>query len=322
MPSGIMAATWDRKAANKKQLNPTLHNKTTMRKVIAIGESVLDTVFKGGQPVKAMVGGRIANAAAMIASQGIECHMVSECATDSVGDIVVQFLASHGVDVHSVDRYTDGTTPFAAIFEDDDHPKCIVNYGRYPAGDRFNVVWPRIDKDDIVIYGSLYAVEQPQRERMLELLQYAKERKAILVCLPGLQHGIGYRITHVMPAIFENMDLANIIVTHDTDINTIFAGETVDEAFRNHFEFYDNLSLHIGSDLCVTLRARTLQHVVKPIATSNTSDLLHWQAGFVAALCHSLIGDDILHDNLLNLPPTEWTRILTATMTAAHAATI
>ena len=31
-----------------------------MRKVISIGESVLDTVFVNRQPVKAMVGGRIA----------------------------------------------------------------------------------------------------------------------------------------------------------------------------------------------------------------------------------------------------------------------
>ena len=37
-----------------------------MRKIIAIGESVLDTVYSGNQPTRSFVGGRIANAAAIL----------------------------------------------------------------------------------------------------------------------------------------------------------------------------------------------------------------------------------------------------------------
>ena len=66
-----------------------------MRKIIAIGESVLDTLFVDGQPVKSFVGGRIACAAASLGSLGLPCVMLSECTTDSVGDIVVNYLSGH-----------------------------------------------------------------------------------------------------------------------------------------------------------------------------------------------------------------------------------
>ena len=88
-----------------------------MRKIIAIGESVLDTVFKGNTPVKAMVGGRIANAAATLGMLQLPVTMCSECGTDSVGDIIVDFLQRHQVSTQSVDRFTDGATALAAIFK-------------------------------------------------------------------------------------------------------------------------------------------------------------------------------------------------------------
>ena len=63
-----------------------------MRKIIAIGESVLDTLYRNGQPIKAMVGGRIANATASLGMTGVPVTFCSECCTDSVGDIIVDFF--------------------------------------------------------------------------------------------------------------------------------------------------------------------------------------------------------------------------------------
>ena len=88
----------------------------TMRKIIAIGESILDTVYRDYKPVRSFVGGRVSNAAASLGDMGLPVSMVSECCTDKVGDWVVNFFESHHVDTKSIDRYTDGSTPMAAIF--------------------------------------------------------------------------------------------------------------------------------------------------------------------------------------------------------------
>lgn len=273
-----------------------------MRKIIAIGESVLDTVFKGNTPVKAMVGGRIANAAATLGMLQLPVTMCSECGTDSVGDIIVDFLQRHQVSTQSVDRFTDGATALAAIFKGENgHDDKIVNYGRYPV-DRFDVVWPRIDENDIVLFGSLYAIDSPQREHLFELVQYARERKALIVYLPGFQHGINFRITRVMTAILENLEISDIVIAHERDINNIFPGESAAEAYRNHIEFYCPTYLHINPDLSVTMFAGK-QRREYAAATPATSNLLGWQAGFTAGIIYELMCRGLRRDQLIELEP-------------------
>ena len=316
MPSGIMAVTWAKKAVcNKKTHNETQPN--NMRKIIAIGESVLDTVFRAGQPVRAMVGGRIACATALLGSRGLPCSMVSECCTDSVGDLVVDFLKRNHVDVRSVDRFTDGATALSAIFQDDDcATQRIVNYGRYPK-ERFDVVWPRIDEDDVLIFGSLYAIDLPQRERLFELVKHAVERKAIIVYLPGFQHGINFRITKVMPAILENLELAHVVIAHDRDLTDIFSGETGEEAFHNHIEYYGGNCLHIHPDLAVT-RMIQEHRTHLPAAGEPTPHMLLWQAAFVAGVVEQLFASEVTYQSLPDMDDDAWRDILRNAQQLAH----
>ena len=286
-----------------------------MRKIIVIGEAVLDTVFSGGRPVKAMVGGRIANAAVALGDAGLPCCMVSECCADRVGDLVVDYLTTHRVDVRSIDRFTDGATALAAIFDDGNGNRQIVNYGRYPK-ERFDVVWPRIDEDDVLLFGSLYAVDLPQRERLFELVRYAAERKAILVYLPGFQHGIQYRITKVMPAILENLEMAHVVIAHDSDMAKIFPGESMEEAFHNHVEYYGGNYLHIGNDLSVTRLSRGQRNDLP--ATGCTANLVGWQVGFTAGVIECLLSEDITHKTLPNLEGATWNSILRHAVDAAQ----
>ena len=266
-----------------------------MRKIIAIGESVLDTVFENRQPVRAFVGGRIANAAASLGALGINVSMVSECCTDTVGDTIIDFFNRHQVDVRSIDRFTDGATAFSAIFNEPQGTR-IVNYGKYP-DDRFDVVWPRIDENDIVIFGSLYAIDIPQRERLFEMINYAAERKAIIIYLPGFQHGINFRITKVMPAILENLEIADLVLAHESDINNIFPDESPEEAFKNHIGFYDNAYFHINHNLSVSLFGRNRRANFEARG-GNTANLLGWQAGFAAGIVYNILLNNITRSQL------------------------
>ncbi len=290
-----------------------------MRKVIAIGECVLDTIFRGSQPERSFVGGRIMNAAASLASAGVPVEAVSECGRDGVGDIIVNFLESKHVSVRSIDRFTDGHTALSAIFPagDNGQEARIINYGSYPP-DRFDVVWPRINQDDIIIFGSLYSVEPQQRERLFELITHAVERKAIIVYLPGFQHGISVRITHVMPAILENLEISNIVITHDRDIRLIFPGETGTEAYRNHFEFYCQNLLHVNSDFSTSLHHRG-DTQSSPAPATAPGNPLGWQAGLTAGLVHAIITLGITRDNIDALHSSMWSNILSRALQWANA---
>lgn len=288
-----------------------------MRKIITIGESILDTIYQNHQPVCSFVGGRVSNAAAALGDLGLPVSMVSECCTDKVGDWVVDFFEKHHVDTKSIDRYTDGSTPLAAIFKDDGEQDQIVNYGTYPAN-RFNVIWPRIDEDDILLFGSYYAIDEPQRERLYDLLSYAAERKAIVIYLPGFQHGTQFNITKVMPSILENFEVSSIVIDHDNDINTMFPNQDSDKVYNNHIKFYGPTYIHITPGTCATIY-KGIDKTNVPFSCQSNNHL-GWQAGFIAGVIHQLIEHDIKHGNLEVMEPSKWQQLITSTFDFAACA--
>lgn len=278
-----------------------------MRKIITIGESIIDTIYQDQQPLCSFVGGRVSNAAAILGDLGLPVAMVSECCNDKVGDWVVDFFEKHHVDTKSIDRYTDGTTPFAAIFKQAGEPDKIVNYGVYPSN-RFNVIWPRIDEDDIVLFGSYYAIDAPQRERLFDLLSYAAERKAIVIYLPGFQHGTQFNITKVMPNILENFEVSNIVIDHDKDINNMFPDQDSDKVYNNHIKFYGPTYIHITPGDNATIY-KGMDKTICPF-TCETSNHLGWQAGFIAGVIYELIARDLRWMDIDTLSSSLWREIM------------
>jgi len=64
-----------------------------MRKVIGIGETVLDIIFKNEQPIGAYPGGSTYNAIVSMGRSGVPATFISEAGNDRVGERVVAFLA-------------------------------------------------------------------------------------------------------------------------------------------------------------------------------------------------------------------------------------
>jgi fructokinase len=60
-------------------------NILNMRKVIGIGETVLDIIFKNGKPVSALPGGSTFNAMISLGRSGVKTNFISETGNDRVG---------------------------------------------------------------------------------------------------------------------------------------------------------------------------------------------------------------------------------------------
>ena len=78
-----------------------------MRKVIGIGETVLDIIFKNGQPICAVPGGSAFNAAISLGRCGIETRFISEAGNDRVGNEIINFLRANGVNADDVNVFPD-----------------------------------------------------------------------------------------------------------------------------------------------------------------------------------------------------------------------
>ena len=63
-----------------------------MRKVIGIGETVLDIIFKDDQPISAVPGGSVFNGLVSLGRSGISTSFISETGNDRVGQRIIRFL--------------------------------------------------------------------------------------------------------------------------------------------------------------------------------------------------------------------------------------
>lgn len=259
-----------------------------MKKIICIGECSLNIVLDAsGKPLGSIPGGRILNAAAIMSRNGSNVIMASEAAQDSVGEILVNDLKEANVDITSVDRFTEGHTPINVFVSDGQGSiKAMTRYEDYPE-DAFDIIWPRIDEDDIILFGGYYAIDRRMRERMSKLLNYAVERKAILIYLPGFLPQQETRITHVMPAILENLEIANIVVTRDVDLKLIFGIDSPDAAYHRHINFY------CRSLICVDAANAVISYYSGTEVTSveippRICSTLVWNSGAAAGIAEAV----------------------------------
>ena len=76
-----------------------------MRKVIGIGEAVLDIIFKDNKPVEAVPGGSAFNAITSLGRCGVSTSFISEAGNDHVGKYIIEFLKSNGVNADNVTTF-------------------------------------------------------------------------------------------------------------------------------------------------------------------------------------------------------------------------
>ena len=150
-----------------------------MRKVIGIGETVLDIIFKDNKPVEAVPGGSTFNAIISLGRCGVNASFISEAGNDRVGDYIIKFLRENGVNADNVSTFPDSKSPVSLAFLNTKNDAEYIFYKDHPH-DQLEFTYPDIQPDDIVIFSSYYAVNPVIRPQVLGLLDYARSHGAII----------------------------------------------------------------------------------------------------------------------------------------------
>lgn len=210
-------------------------------KIIIIGESWLEIEFRGSNPVATHPGGALLRAACTLAGKGHKVVFLSEIGTDKPGMIIADALTSAGVDITDSDRHI-AKTP---ILLDIDGVKS--RYVTQDDGEGFDIIWPRVEKDDIVVVGGYFALDQRIRQQVSSFLSYAAENAAIIY-VPDVADDRIKRITKVMPAVYENLEIASRVITLPDDITALFNHNDPERARRDNFSYYVNEYTHLTDD--------------------------------------------------------------------------
>ena len=157
-----------------------------MRKVIGIGETILDIIFRGEQPTAAVPGGSVFNGIVSLRRIGVPICFISETGNDHVGNIILNFMRENNIPTDHVNVFPDGKSPVSLAFLNNRSDAEYIFYKDYPK-QRLDVEYPQIQEDDIVIIGSYYALNPVLRDKVVELLERAHDMHAIIYYDPNFR---------------------------------------------------------------------------------------------------------------------------------------
>jgi fructokinase len=195
-----------------------------IRKVFAVGETVWDIIFKNGIPLAARPGGAMLNTAISLGRSGIPTCFISEIGNDEPGHLIFDFLASNKVSTEYVQRYSDGKTAVALAFLDGNNNADYSFYKHYPK-ERLTIDFPDVTGNDIVLFGSFYAITREIHENLTRFIRYARKKKALIIYDPNFRKPHLARIESLRPLIVENISLADIVRGSSEDFLFIFGTE-------------------------------------------------------------------------------------------------
>ena len=249
----------------------------------------MDILFKDDQPQKAVPGGSTFNSIVSLGRAGVPCAMVTEVGGDHVGEIICRYLHENGVSSEYVCRHDQVKSHLSLAFLDEHNDAHYVFYKDH-ASVSLDGRLPEIGKDDVVLFGSFFAINPVLRPVVGGLLRGARKAGA------WLYYDVNFRKAHIpdlpdtMPNIKENMRLADVVRGSTEDFEYLYGlhdGDTVYERVSRHCQ---TLILTDGArqirvytpDGCETYPVQAIETV----STVGAGD--NFNAGYIYAMLKGL----------------------------------
>ena len=214
-----------------------------MRKIIGIGETILDILFKDNCAATSVPGGSTFNSMVSLGRVGVPACFLSEIGDDKVGDIVRMFLVDNGVDDSYLTIYPDCKSPISLAFLDG-HNNATYSFYKEPFGRRTDWEHPTIERDDIVLFGSYYAINPTMRYKVAALLDEARRVGAIIYYDVNFRRNHAGEAIKLMGSVIENLE-------KDVEYIRMRFFNLIKENNRVHFasDFLGEISCFVVSDI-------------------------------------------------------------------------
>ena len=280
-----------------------------VRKIFGLGETVFDILFKDNQPIGAKPGGSVYNALITLGRLGLKPAFISEIGDDKIGNLICDFLKENEVETKYIYSFDRGKTPLALAFLDEKQNADYLFYKDYPS-QRLEYITPRIDENDIVLIGSYFALNPVLRDKVVEFLEYAKSRKAIIY------YDVNFRKSHIndvrflMPSILENFEFADIVKGSDEDFMNIYGEGDGAKVYKENIEYFSKNFIYTQGEKGATIFGRGVQlncpsKPITPKSTVGAGD------NFNAGIVFGLLKENILREDLKNgLSDEKWNKIV------------
>ena len=259
------------------------------KRVIGIGETVLDILFKNDQPQKAVPGGSTFNSIVSLGRASVPCVMVTEVGGDHIGDLICRYLVENGVSSEFVCRQEGVKSHVTLAFLDEHNDAQYVFYKDH-ASVALDGQLPQIQHDDVVLFGSFFAINPAIRPAVSTMLHNACNVDA------WLYYDINFRKTHipdipdVMANIEENMRLADVVRGSMEDFGYLYGLQSGEAIYQQVRQFCDTLILTDGARLIRIYTPKGCEtypvQKIETVSTVGAGD--NFNAGYIYAMMQGL----------------------------------
>lgn len=279
------------------------------RKVIGVGETILDILFRDGQPEAAVHGGSTFNSIISVGRAGVPCTFVGHTGADRVGQQTKDFLQANGVGTEHFQLRQGEKSAISLAFLQANGDASYLFYAEPP---RVAPSWtlPDMNHDDVMLFGSYYAVCNGMRTLVVQMLEEAAQSGAIVY------YDINFRSNHkgelqqLMPAIQQNLSLSSVVRCSADDIEVMFASRDARDIYNMYISRYCKCFICTAGagqitvctpTGCYEFQAPPIDDVVSTVGAGDS-----FNAGFACAL----IWEGIMPEDLPNLSHDVWQRLV------------
>ncbi len=281
-----------------------------MRKVIGIGETVFDIIFKDGQPIGAYPGGSSFNAMISLGRAGVPGAFISETGNDRVGKQVISFLQENGINADHVNVFPDSKSPVSLAFLNENNDAEYIFYKNHP-NDRLELMYPEIHRNDIVLFGSFYALNPVIRPQMVALLEDARKQGAIIYYDVNFRPSHRHEVMKITPNLLENLEYADIVRGSHEDFEVLYKQTDCDRVYNSEISFYCKRFIYTQGSRPVELRAENGLKRSYAVELSETVSTIGAGDNFNAGFIYGLLKYDITRDRIdRGLTGEEWDSLI------------
>ena len=288
-----------------------------MRRIIGIGETVLDIIFRSDRPQDAIPGGSTFNALISLGRVmgktpgACTIKMVTEIGDDHIGDIIEGFMEKNGVGTDFVTRHRGGQSHLSMAFLDKNNDAQYEFYKDHAnAGlDSAKVDSVTFSRDDIVLFGSFFAVNPVIREATKKLLVKAREAGAVIY------YDINFRKSHIkdLPEVGENIrencSLADFVRGSAEDFKYLYGTSDGETVYQEHIApLCRNFILTRGSEPTQVFQG--VQRWEFPVEKIETVSTIGAGDNFNAGLICALVRGGISKERCRELTQADWAEMV------------
>ena len=271
---------------------------------------MLDIIFRDDQPIHAVPGGSTFNAIISLGRCGVPTSFISETGNDRVGRLIVRFLEDNGCDASCVNVYPDSKSPLSLAFLNEQNDAEYIFYKDHP-NDRLDFSYHDVQSDDVVLFGSYYALNPVIRPQVKGFLDYAHQRGAILYYDVNFRASHQHEVMRLTPNLLENFELADIVRGSSEDFQLLFKKDDPEVIYRSQIMFYTKKFIYTQAADPIVVMADGGMKKLYPVEKTETVSTIGAGDNFNAGFLYGIIKEGITRQQIeQGLTEKQWDAVI------------